>query len=430
MFELAQALRSSRGRAVVLACAGLVFALAAPGCVERVSLGSGDGEGGNGGSGDGQGKPWHVTPVDAPDLPFGGASCPSTLTTDLDGDGWTPAQGDCNDCDPDVGPDAVELPTEPGDVPVDENCNGQKDEPAPVCDADLAVDDAAPIDAVRAMDLCQIAKGPYWGVVKAQWVLPDGTIPKISSRYDLGHGILSSFGPNVPVRHGKRLLALSSGTARQPTDPGYADPRGFDKGFVNAFAPGFPKDSPACPGVDSGPPHDAVALEVLVRAPQNAGSFAFDFDFYTYEFPSSVCSPYDDLFVALLLPTAPSQPGVDLALDGAGQVASVNAVLLDACSCPGGPPCGFHGRSYACSLGTGPLVGTGFGADTAHDGDHGATGWLTAESLIDRKQTITLRFAIQDAEDGYLDSTVLIDHFRWKRPPAPIPRRLHLGESD
>src|SRR6185312_6651457 len=33
-----------------------------------------------------------------------GGACGSNPTVDSDGDGWTPAQGDCNDCDPTVNP--------------------------------------------------------------------------------------------------------------------------------------------------------------------------------------------------------------------------------------------------------------------------------------------------------------------------------------
>ena len=46
------------------------------------------------------------------------------------------------------------------------------------------------------------------------------------------------------VQAGKKMLALSSGTARQPTDPGYQDVSGFDKGYTSASPQGFPKESP------------------------------------------------------------------------------------------------------------------------------------------------------------------------------------------
>ena len=46
---------------------------------------------------------------------------------------------------------------------------------------------------------------------------------------------LARFGPNVNVRRGERMLALSSGAARQPTDPGYLPPSGYDKQYEVAL---------------------------------------------------------------------------------------------------------------------------------------------------------------------------------------------------
>ncbi len=81
--------------------------------------------------------------------------------------------------------------------------------------------------------------------------------------FHLGHGNLTGFGTNVKVQAGQRLLALSSGTARNPTDPGYQDVAGFNKNYTGNHPQGFPKESPACPGVTTGVPHDATALEVI-----------------------------------------------------------------------------------------------------------------------------------------------------------------------
>ena len=86
------------------------------------------------------------------------------------------------------------------------------------------------------------------------------------------------------------MLALSTGTARRPTDPGYIAVSGFNKGITDAFPAGFPKAIPACPGVKTGTPHDGVGLEVSLRAPSNAHGFSFDFNFYTYEWPGWLCT--------------------------------------------------------------------------------------------------------------------------------------------
>src|SRR4051812_27762667 len=145
---------------------------------------------------------------------------PGGMDDDVDGDGFTPAQGDCDDCDPNVNPNAVEVPTPMGGTPKDENCNKQIDETDAPCDTGLKVDDADPMNAVRATDLCKVSTGPDdWGVVSARYVLPDGTDPPAASLADfhLGHGLLSHFGANLKVRRGAAMLALSSGTARNPT---------------------------------------------------------------------------------------------------------------------------------------------------------------------------------------------------------------------
>ena len=421
MGERATSYPRMRRGAAVLVCATISLSLA--GCFETVSLGegSGDGEGGRA-----EPAPVHtaVIPVNGPgDLPQVDP-CHPGFTTDLDGDGYTPAEGDCNDCDPDVGPDAAEMPTAPGETPLDENCNGVLDEEPPVCDGALSPDDPSPLSAARALDLCRLAEGGKWGVVTAAWVLPDGSLPPKTPAYDLGHGILDGFGPNVAVRRGARLLALSTGTARQPKDPGYQDPKGFEKGYSSLPPDGFPKGATSCAGVESGAPQDSIALDLSLRAPQNADALAFDFDFYSYELPARVCSRYSDLFVALQSPAPKAHVDGNIALDLFGGVISVNTAAFDVCACSSGPPCVASGRELSCSLGKDELLGTGFGADLSHDGDHAATGWLTTESEVQPGGTVRLRLAIQDAEDGRNDSTVLLDHFRWVHRSSQ-PARKH-----
>ena len=168
--------------------------------------------------------------------------------------------------------------------------DGKGDTDPETCDTGLALDSANPVDAARAIDICKLSSGPTdWGLVSADWVMADGAAAVSDPDYTLGHGLLSGFGPNVTVRRGDRLLALSSGTARQPTDPGFIDVanNGFDKGYTGNHPDGFPVAVHSCMGFcpTGGESHDVAALEVELRAPANAYAFSFDWKFYSSDYP-------------------------------------------------------------------------------------------------------------------------------------------------
>jgi hypothetical protein len=356
----------------------------------------------------------------------GGNNCAPTMTSDVDQDGFTGEQGDCNDCDANVNPNAIDIQAPPGDPIVDENCDGLLDNyMAEVCDNGLAVDDLDPLNAARSVELCKMSSGPNdWGVVSATWVLADGSPPAQIDLpvFHLGHGFLSAFGPNVNVQKGQRMLGLSSGTARQLNDPGYSSVGGFAKGYQGNHPQGFPKESPACPGVITGEPNDPTGVEVVIRAPSNAHGFSFDFDFYTYEWPVYVCSTFNDFFVALLSPIPPNQTDGNISFDSQGNPVSVNNAFVEVCGCQGNPPnpCIAGGKTFTCALGNIELIGTGFGFDTDGYQDHGATSWLATKAPIDPGSEITIRWAVYDSGDGVLDSTTLIDNWQWIAEPGTV----------
>src|SRR5690606_18126584 len=112
-----------------------------------------------------------------------GIPCNTDPSVDDDGDGFSEEQGDCNDCDPNVNPDAIEVIGDPmngdggmgGYMPADENCNNEVDEPPVTCDQGLAINDTNPMNAAKAIELCQQAgNGQSWGVVNAAWVRANG----------------------------------------------------------------------------------------------------------------------------------------------------------------------------------------------------------------------------------------------------------------
>lgn len=382
--------------ALLLAQAGC-SASAASDATGGVGSGAGGGNGGSGGSGGSiniggggsggsGGKLTSTPPCDKTDP-----------NVDWDSDGFK-ADHDCNDCTKQINPGAYDYPGNG----VDEDCSGTPDDEQVGCDsapAELGSTDAT--QAAQALGICKQAQGARWGLLSAKYVKADGT-PGMSP---LSHGLLPGFGTNVMPREGKTLVALSSGTARRPSDPGYQDPEGAELGTTSYTPEGFPVDSPSCTvkTASDKTAFNPAALELIIRSPTNANQLSFDFSFYTYEFPSFVCTQYNDFFVALLSPTAPSSQNGNISFDSQNNPVSVNNGYLEVCD----PAIGSKnpgGKPFACPLGVAQLLGTGFEG-------HAATGWLNTRAPIQGGYDITLRFAIWDMGDEVLDSTVLIDNF-------------------
>ena len=142
-----------------------------------------------------------------------------------------------------------------------------------------------------------------------------------------------------------------------------------------------------------------------------------------------MCSTFNDFVVALLDPVPMGQTDGNISFDSQGNPVSVNNALLEVCGCPENPPnpCMAGGKIFNCSLGNLELVGTGFGFDTAFS-DHAATSWLRTTAPVEPASEIRLRFATYDSGDGVLDSTTLIDNFKWIAKPGvtvgtnPVPQ--------
>jgi len=279
-----------------------------------------------------------------------------------------------------------------------------------ICDDGLHLADNDPLAAARAIELCKMSAGPDdWGVVSADWVMPDGAAAPSSSSFHLGHGIMSRYGSVLAPQTGAHMLALSSGAARAPGDQDYQSPEGYDKEYGGNHPQGYPKETPSCPGTITGELRDGVALEVVMRPPPTATGLAFDIYFFTYEWPEYVCDAYNDYFLALLSPKVPMLPDENISFDSQG-----NAISVNAAACLGGPPCSAGGKSFGCAKGAGDLLGTGFGGDHDWAGvDHAGTGWLVTQAPVAAGDEVRLRFAIYDSADGVLDSTTIVDNFRW-----------------
>ncbi|MCH9688856.1 MAG: choice-of-anchor L domain-containing protein [Deltaproteobacteria bacterium] len=353
--------------------------------------GSGDDEADNGNN---IGTVWDVGGF--PDLGGSQNGCVSDPNADEDNDGFSVAQGDCNDCDPNVNPGAIEVEvTEPDDMgmipePADEDCDGFIDNVDPPCDGALALGSVDPLDGAAAIGLCKQSTGPMdWGIVSASYVRANGA----PINAPLQHGLMGNFGPNVTPLEGNSVLVLSSGHARIPGQANSCNSLTCAGSGGSAAPAGFPQDVPACPG--SSAINDDIALEVTLRAPTNATGYAFSFDFYSFEYPEWVCTAFNDQFIAWVNPAPPGAINGNVSFDAQNNPVSVNIAFFDVCA--------------GCPLGTAELQGTGFDVWD----DAGATSWLATTAPVDPGSEVTIRFAIWDTGDNAWDSTALIDNFRW-----------------
>lgn len=410
---------------------GLASVLALAGACSAIGSGSTfrDGNGGNGSGGDGtigttgggnNGQGGLNITGGGGGKPTGN-TCDSTPDQDSDADGWTGAQGDCNDCDPNVNPGAVDaLDTADGGtgVATDNNCDGKAELPKP-CDDAVALDSTDAMDGAKAIELCNVAgaNDKKWGVLSARYVRADGSPTNPGAQV----GLLTGFGPNVHVQGGKHLVALSSGYARTPGQPGACDSESCTSNSGGNAPPGFPQDVPNCAGGKE--INDDVGLDLKLRAPTNATGYRFLFKFQSFEFPEWVCTAYNDQFIALVNPAPKGSINGNISFDSASNPVSVNIAFFDACdpggagnfaqfcflnggNCPGAP------NPY-CPSGPKELAGTGFDDGFGSSGDAGATSWLQTESPVKGGDEFSIRFAIWDTADQNLDSTVLIDNFEW-----------------
>lgn len=348
---------------------------------------------------------------------------PDSLTIDPekdnDGDGYV-FKDDCNDGNPEVNPGAYEVP---GDG-VDNDCNGKVDE---VDDCDSVVDlnhykSTNGLDFAKALGLCRTAtagatgKDKTWGVISAQLVRADGSA--LVTGQSVQHGILKKFGPLGP-RAGKNMIVLSSGTARTPDYPEFSEPR--TKSFsvsTNEVTPpaGHPQNAGGCSEPFKKTANDSVNLKLKIRVPTNANSFKFDFDFFSSEYSTFVCSSYNDTFVAILDSKKPLDPkyAKNISFDSKGSPVNVNSGFFEACTAGT-----YKGKTFPCSKGTAELVGTGFW-DTDPK-QNGATSWLETKAPVIPGEEITIQFMIWDTGDHILDSTVILDNWRWDAKPTTGP---------
>ncbi len=342
--------------------------------------------------------------------------CNTGVNDDGDKDGYTVMDGDCNDCDPNVNPAAVEVPTDPKDAkakPADENCDGNIDEMPKPCDTGFNVGDADANKGAKALGLCQTLKSGQkgWGVLKAAYTRANGQAVSPGPSV----GLLPKFGKNVKPREGSSILGLSSGHARDESMADNCGNNDCETLGPGQAPPGFPQDVPSCSG--SKDINDDVALDLQIKAPSNATGYSFDFFFYSFEYPEWVCTSFNDQFIALVDPAPKGSVNGNVSFDSKKNPVSVNIAFFTVCD---------PQPSHPCPDGPGLMAGTGFNDWN----DAGGTNWLTTTAPIKGGDTFKIRFAIWDTGDQIYDSTVLVDNFKWIATPGktvsvgtvPVPK--------
>lgn len=319
---------------------------------------------------------------------------PFDPAVDHDGDTLSRNQGDCDDFDSAVGPGAIEVLGNG----VDDNCDGQVDEASPPCAPSV---DADATGLAGAMELC--------GPLLQSAMLSTKAAAK-------ARAIRSRFGTYYP-RAGSNFSVLSTGVAADRSDPLYKNVQPGTAHLVGGINPDpAPKMTACYQGDDATMVLDYLELTLRLRVPANARGFSFDLNFMTSEYPEWVGSQFNDKFLALL--DSRSFQG-NISFDKNGAPITVNSALFDVCDtamvCKGQ-------LQNVCARSPNELTGTGFEEiDQFGIRTGGGTGWLTTTAPVTPGEEITLRFVVFDEGDLYLDSTVLLDHFRWVMIPVQEP---------
>ncbi len=378
------------------------------------------------------------------------------LCTDCDHDGYTVAQGDCNDNDPLINPDAYDFI---GDN-IDNDCDGVIDDPVVVCNTIPVMAPGTPLDFARTADLCGQKAPTHTGkpfdpVINAVWgeVSGYGTGQTLWTSMTKPEqiSIVSSFGGNKP-QLGPTMFGLSNGPwgATAPRTSPALDPVGFNLTDACSDIPLLGDDCLALTGNMSASGvsvQDWAELTLYIAVPVNVGGMTFDFSFFSSEFNQWWQSSANDAFFALV--TSDTIKGANVAKDSHGFAITVNSGFFELCPEFPGPSGVEENQALEQCVGLdgssavpGTLAGTGYdGAGSSLDAAGatdtvlsvegqeyvygGGTGWLTASfpvtpSTATTAQKLELRLVIMDTFDGIKDSMVVIDHFTWL-PPSAAP---------
>jgi hypothetical protein len=311
----------------------------------------------------------------------------------------------------------------------DDDGDGTVDNP-PTCDDSLAETGSAE-DFAKSLGICATADKDGYGLVSAKFTRGHGSTQTPS---DGQHGVLSKFGDVLKPREGKRIGVLSTGFAQEYDGaPGrlfgntssqtIGNETSKDWGTNGSMPTGFPKAASGC--AQASDVHDVIDIVLTLKAPKNASGVQFDLNFFSSEWPAFICSEYNDGFIAYLSAKGFNKGTPDnMSFDAMMNPISVNNGFFDRCTPNVDIGCapGAVKATSKCPGGTSELKGTGYGVDgkwcegvggTKTSTSGGATGWLTSKAPVTAGEEFTLELMIWDTGDGVLDSSVLLDNFKW-----------------
>ncbi len=320
------------------------------------------------------------------------------------------------------------------DIPnnrIDDNCDGLVDavRPDSGCDDGLLTGSALDAgDYARAMDVCE-------GLISADVRYADGSPAPVDL---IGIGVHEAVGAVRPET-GRTLLVLGSGRANLPAGLTSAI-QGSTAALASCAGDGCLSDwfsarngtlkapfklpsAPGCPGSSGAQANDSVVLRLKLKAPTQARGFSLSTRFYSQEFPTFVCSPYNDQVVLLTNSTATNPTDHNLMTytsQGVSWPIGINVAagtpLFQACeSVQVNPNCWDPSVSLdSCAEGRAALVGTYF--DRPYPGAclrGGATAQLLTRGNVNGGETFDLRIGIWDVGDSRFDSFIVVDSFTW-----------------
>ena len=209
------------------------------------------------------------------------------------------------------------------------------------------------------MDICPNADPRCIWVKSAVFYGPSVTS---AHRVTAHMGNNAAFHPHI----GSFEAFLATGISDDDIDtPTYRTGDGTD--LMNTFTNPSPLTAaenvnPCGTGVDEStvPIHDFTELRLTLLAPINAGSFTFDFNFFSEEYPVYVCQGFNDTFLAMQTsqqyPPSMYPNGFQVAFDPNGHRVNVNNSFFQDCNSITNQ----YGFSHTCANPLSDLNGTGY----------------------------------------------------------------------